>query len=311
MASSAAGIPAARDNDDAIGLRLLEPADTVTLDRLAQRWFHHQIRVFCRRPKGLDLGPALPGRLRGGWGRQLMAGASAEALAGHPCHWQPPCAFDVLFRSRPNLGGLEMPKPYVLTAEAMGEDIAVTLTLFGFATDWCDSAAEALVRALRQGITTGDGRCLPLEPIERAIAAGEAVAVPEGARRVVLRFATPLQLRRGEAMIAEGPALMSSLANRVSGLARWQDARADADWRGLKAAAAELRYDLSGLRPVVWQRKSSRQPGRALPMAGLTGAVTIEGALDPFLPLLALGETAHVGSHAAIGLGRYTLHIDG
>ena len=37
----------------------------------------------------------------------------------------------------------------------------------------------------------------------------------------------------------------------------------------------------------------------------------IAGDLAPFLPWLALGAVTHVGSHAALGMGRYSLMVEG
>jgi hypothetical protein len=42
-------------------------------------------------------------------------------------------------------------------------------------------------------------------------------------------------------------------------------------------------------------------------MGGRRLVVLIEGDLAPLMPLLAIGETCHAGSHASLGLGRYTL----
>lgn len=56
-----------------------------------------------------------------------------------------------------------------------------------------------------------------------------------------------------------------------------------------------------------WHRASARRDGRRVPMEGLAGTLWIAGDLAPVWPLLVLGTTAHVGSHAALGLGRYGL----
>lgn len=37
----------------------------------------------------------------------------------------------------------------------------------------------------------------------------------------------------------------------------------------------------------------------------------IEGDLAPLMPLLAIGATTHAGSHASLGLGRFTLQSVG
>ena len=70
-------------------------------------------------------------RLRGGIGEVLLEGASAEAIAGQPCPWDPPCTFDILFREQGRAGVHGIPKPYALAAERRGRDLVVAMTLFG------------------------------------------------------------------------------------------------------------------------------------------------------------------------------------
>ena len=59
---------------------------------------------------------------------------------------------------------------------------------------------------------------------------------------------------------------------------------------------------------VTWQRRSGAQAGQALTMTGLVGKLDIVTPPEGLMPLLALGETMHGGSHTALGLGRYSLY---
>ncbi len=291
---------------DSVGERLARPAEPVALPDLPDAWPHHRVTVVgAVAPGSLDAvemaaDPAMPGRVRGAWGRWLMEAASGEALAGRPCPWSPPCAYDALFRERRLLPGLEMPKPFVIAVDAVGPRLlAVTLTLFGFSSGWLEGAADALVAAMRGGLS--------LEPLDRSVERLAAVALPPVPALVGLDFRTPLSLRREGGLAPVGAALLSSLGNRVSALARWRDAEVVADWPALKAHAATLRYGTDALRVVRWHRASARQGGRRVPMEGLSGTLWIAGNLAPVWPLLVLGTTAHAGSHAALGMGRYTL----
>ncbi len=307
--------------------RLLHPAETVALAELPARWFHQTVEVVVA-GRGERAGdPALPGRLRGAWGAELMRAASDAALAGRPCPWDPPCALDVLMREQGRMtAGLMLPRPAVIRAERRGRDLVVRLTLFGFACDWIEAAAEALVAALRQGDplrAAGPGGRDPAESVTviraRRLLSAEGLSVPAAAAAAELTLVTPLQLRRGTETAFDGlGSLVASLGNRISGLARWQDCAVAADWRGLVAFAENLRCDAE-LRPVRWMRWSGRQGGRAIPMDGLIGRIVIDGGpgngpgggLGPLVPLLALGATAHAGSHAALGLGAYDLTLIG
>lgn len=302
-------------DDDPIGARLATPMAVAGLADLPQRWFHAEVVALCRPPRGWSVGdlvhdPAFPGRLRGAWGRQLLNTASPAAQQGGPCPWSPPCAYDPLFREHPALKGMETPKPYVIAADpAPGESgrMALRLTLFGFAADWLESAADAWILALRGGVAMPNGLHAALEPLDRRITVHEGLppSPPPAAAR--LHFVTPLCLRRGGATHGDVGALFTSLGNRLSGLARWQDTAVAADWRGLKDHAATLTINASLLRPVSWKRHSARQGDAPIRMEGLRGAVTLTGDLAPLWPLLTLGALTHAGSHAALGLGRYSV----
>ena len=289
--------------------RLLAPVDRVALGDLPDRWFHQTIAVRLPGLAAAAGDPALPGRIRGALGHQLMRTASDAALAGTPCPWDPPCAYEVLFREQGQLtGGLGLPRPMVVSAVPLRDDLVVRLSVFGFACDWSDSAGEALVAALRHG----DPLRRPAPPAIRSrdLRTVETLAVPPDRRFATLTFVSPLCIRDGDPGRFAGPAaLIASLGNRVGAMARWQDCAVDADWRALVDRAATLGCDASALRPVDWVRSSARQGGRAIPMRGLVGPLVLEGALGDLAALLALGATCHAGSHAALGLGAYTLTL--
>jgi hypothetical protein len=213
----------------------------------------------------------------------------------------------VLFRTQGKITpALEIPKPYVLALDAEDGDLLVQLTLFGFASDWTEMAAEALLRALRGPLSIGRS----LEVGERRIWSEEGLA-PFEANALSLQFETPLQIRQqGRTAVPDLPMLISNLGNRISGLARWQDATVEADWRALKAHAGEIALTAFDRESRDWQRFSRRQ-GRQIPMQGRLPRWLIEGDLAPILPLLQIGTTTHAGSHAALGMGRFSLEVVG
>jgi hypothetical protein len=300
-----------------LAARLLRPAQAVGLAGLPALWFTSWVLLRCRGAGALAIDPAVPGKIRGAFGRALAQTASFEAVRGLPCPWQPPCALDALFRCQGHITpALELPKPYVLALLQEDGDLLVRLTLFGFATEWTEMALEALVRALRGPLSLRQ----PLVLVDRRYGSDESVAVAEVPDALVMAFATPLQLRRRQrggvdvattVAPAEGGdfvSLVSSLGNRVSGLARWQDTEVVADWKEIKAAAGAV-----GVRPLTrlptgWHRYSRRQE-RWIPAAGVRTTLLLQGGLRPLLPLLAIGTTTHAGSHATLGQGRYELLV--
>ncbi|HLO77909.1 MAG TPA: hypothetical protein VK196_15755, partial [Magnetospirillum sp.] len=133
--------------------RLAEPVRRIDLEMATREWHHARIEVRCAGWADLADDPRTPARLRGALGRQLAEAASPEARAERPCPWQPACALDVLFGNHGKVaGGLEIPKPYVVAARRDGGDLLAEVTLFGFAADLAEVAAEALVRGLRVGL---------------------------------------------------------------------------------------------------------------------------------------------------------------
>lgn len=289
--------------------RLLHPARRIALADLPAQWFYSIVEVRCRGSRPLAVDPKFAGAVRGAWGAQLKVAASPEAIAGEACRWQPPCALDVFFRSQGRITpALEIPKPYVLALHADGADLLVRLTLFGFATDWTEAAAEALVRGCRKVFFRGRR----LDVVDRRYWSEDGIAADDVPAALVLAFETPLEIRlRDAAGQANGSpfalsTLVATLGNRISGLARWQDAAVDGDFRALKQQAAALRVQVLDHPPARWRRFSHRQ-GQWIPMAGRQPVALIEGKLTDLMPLLAIGETCHGGSHASLGLGRYAL----
>ncbi|SIS36771.1 CRISPR system precrRNA processing endoribonuclease RAMP protein Cas6 [Insolitispirillum peregrinum] len=293
--------------------RLATPTDAATMDELLASWFHADVVTLCQPPRGwtaADLAKdfALPGRLRGAWGQQLLRMASLPAQRGEPCPWSPPCPYDPLFRERPPRGGLEFPKPYTIAVDP-GPDgtVALRLTLFGFATDWLENAAEAWTQGLRNGVGMPDGLQAALEPIDRRLTVREHLPQPAVPPAAILRFVTPLNLRRGGVVHSDITSLFSSLSSRVCGMARWLDCAVTIDRDELRARAASLSIDNGHLQMVSWQRWSRRQGNTPIQMDGLVGPMVIAGDLAPFWPLLLAGQSCHAGSHSAQGLGRYRL----
>ena len=287
----------------ALARRLNRPARRVALGDLPAGWFHSIILARCRDAADLADQPGFPGKVRGAWGEALKGTASAEALADRPCPWVPPSALDVFFRGQGRVRPeLEIPKPYVIAVFPEAHDLWVRLTLFGFATEWTEMAAEALLLALRGRLSIGRR----LEVVDRRYWSEEGVALPAAAC-LALTFETPGQMRQQQQVRPiDFRSLVNSLCDRIQGLARWQDAEVLADWSALKDQARALSVSHLGSTPESWSRHSRRQ-NKDFAMAGERSQWLISGELAPLLPLLAIGTTTHAGGRASLGLGRYRL----
>ncbi len=92
---------------------------------------------------------ALAGRIRGAFGEELLRGASPQSARGAPCPWEPPCAFEALFRKQGRMTpGTDFPSPWVLSIMPQRDDLLVQMSLFGVGCEWGSAAAEALTVVL-------------------------------------------------------------------------------------------------------------------------------------------------------------------
>lgn len=276
---------------------------------LAGLWRMSQIRLRCHGAAPVVRNFNAPAKIRGAWGRALAEGASPEALAGGPCGWDAPCAYDLFFNPQGRLtAGLELPKPFVIALEPDDDDLLVDLTLFGIATEWTGEAADGLVRALRVGLDSG-ARRRPLAIADRSMEIAEGVPLADLSRGAVLRFVTPVALREGERTHAEPAAMIASLANRIGGLARWHGARLDLDPAALKSEAQRLGAGAvwrAAHLPPAWQR-GSRAQGRSHSMIGMLGELALPSMGAETEVLLSLGSFTHVGARTALGAGRFRI----
>jgi CRISPR-associated endoribonuclease Cas6 len=128
--------------------------------------------------------------------------------------------------------------------------------------------------------------------------------------RVTLEFLTPTRLKHKGRQVFEGPpfqALIKALLGRTSSLSYFHcGQRLETDFRGLIDQAASVKMVAAESHWEDWSRVSGRQKER-INMGGLVGRVTYEGELEPFLPLLALGELIHVGKGTVFGNGQYRI----
>ncbi len=125
--------------------------------------------------------------------------------------------------------------------------------------------------------------------------------------RMKIMLKTPLRLKFQNRLSAELPfhLLVRAMLRRVDSLLRcYGDQSPDLDFKGLVRRAETVRIveSESDLRWYDWHRYSQRQDQKML-MGGMLGAVTYEGVLDEFMPLIEFCEQTHIGKQTAFGLG--------
>jgi hypothetical protein len=285
--------------------RLMSASKTADLQEFSTSWSEANL-VWCLGGQAGGTGDlALPGRLRGAFGVALMANLSAEEREGVLCPRNPPCAFDVLFRKHGRMDvGFELPSPWIIEADACGSDLLVRLRLFGFACDYATAAADAMARALQTIWLRSDDFSAHQTMVCQSLPAESA----NGA--LALHFMTPVLLT--SANVTKQPrSLVTSLAARIAGLARWHDLSLKLDRAALVATLGDLTFSWIRPRRVRWRRHSSRQ-NRVIPMSGILGTLTLSGpsdALSLARLLLRFGSRCHIGADVAFGCGRFAVEL--
>jgi hypothetical protein len=125
--------------------------------------------------------------------------------------------------------------------------------------------------------------------------------------KLTVNFLTPTRMKY-EGRFVDRPefhVLVRNILRRVSSLYYFHcGERWETDYRGIIEAAQGVQLAEAGTGWVDWERYSRRQQQR-MNLGGLVGRATYEGELEPFLPLLVLGELVHVGKGTVFGNGKY------
>jgi hypothetical protein len=215
---------------------------------------------------------------------------------------------------------------------AEGEAFGVDLVLLGRGRAQLPYFIEALRRAGETGVGTGVGR-YAVEAVAQQTSGDwveiyrpgtsletlhePTVAPPPMPTGATLQIAllTPLRLKVENDLVTVDRLrfrdFFSHLLRRVSLLSYFHtDTPLETDFRALVQAAGAIDWQATELCWHDWTRYSSRQDA-LLQMGGLVGTLTLPTAeLAPFWPYLWLGQWAHVGKAAVMGLGHYRLSAD-
>ncbi len=294
--------------------RLDSPGIEVDLPTLAARWYRQTARWRLPGLAPLAVDPGLVGRIRGAFGQRLTRSASAAALAGQPCTFEPPSAFEVLWRKQGRIGaGYEHAAPFVIGVSPHAGALDIELTVFGFASEWMPAILETMTAALLHDVDWAGNTRLFVPAIR--VEGRNLVTLPsldheaEGSSSLMLEMLSPLVIT-GVDPRSKPASLVIGLVRRVEALARWQDTALSVEVSdALCGQARELTYDFDEFHEVRWRRGSQRQD-KWIPMRGYFGNLLISGApmrRGDFERLFALGEICHIGADIAFGCGRYRI----
>lgn len=288
--------------------RFLLQADPVR-DAAALAGLWHDQTVIYRLENGRKLQrPDLGAHLRRSFLGALAAGASPGARNNLPCPWDPPCGLDIFLREQlRGSRGDGLPKPYVIFSETCGNDLLVSLRVFGMANDWFMLAAEAMLAGMRDLLPWQRiyGCDLPVIG-DRQFQQVSGLELPSVGDIVRLKFISAVDAGGGKAGRRIEPSLLSRLLRRIDGLARWQGVGFTPDYgREMAAMIADLDYSQSALRPGTHISPSRHRKTR--PHKTMQGMLVVIGDLTALLPVLAIGERCHMGRAAVEGMGRYRM----
>ncbi|MEZ5785683.1 MAG: CRISPR system precrRNA processing endoribonuclease RAMP protein Cas6 [Xanthobacteraceae bacterium] len=273
-----------------------------TPDELLLMWIHEEIRVVCARPPELEDYPDLAMRIRGAFGRALALAGPPIAHRHDPFDRPPP--FPPLFGAEGETARL-----FTIDVDVLADVVQVDLRLFGAAAFWADQCREALVAALAGGVSLKAESRLrhPLEPLDCMMRRVCADLPPRSVGAVAMACVTPVAVRSDHALLTTPAALLYAAVTRARRLAPWLDVSLTADWGALRGTCEQARVVRDRLLPYRSVRFSQRQRDRRIPVTGLLGECRVEGDLTPLAPFLVLAEHTHIGSHAALGMGRVRL----
>jgi hypothetical protein len=184
---------------------------------------------------------------------------------------------------------------------------------------------RSFTRVAADGIGQGRGRAklLRVEPLGRNGSPRELPAsraaplvldldpVPEPVRAVLVRFATPTEIKWRSGLVAppEFAALFARIRDRLSSLAvLYGHGPLEIDFKGLGERSKQVLMTGARIQHVSVQRRSTKT-GQTHPIGGFTGEVEYKGALAEFVPYLRAAWWTGVGRQTVWGNGMIEVHL--
>ena len=284
--------------------QLRAPLHRVDLNGLLDLWQHDDVVVTCVRPSDLEECPDLPLRMRGALGNALQD-LCADAVQHDP--FDRPTAHRLMYKWKPPRHGLvDVATPYVVRAEVRGDVVEVRVRLFGAAGYHAPMVIRGLIAALEGGVSIRNHGIrarftVTGAQIERFD--GAARAWMKGGSSATLYLLTPVIIRRDRILQIAPLSLLRSTMRRAQAIAPWMNCTLMTDEETLFEGGKRLRFNMAEVHSEGWERTSSNNPGKGIPMRGYAGKITLEGDLSDWASYLDLAQYASIGGECALGFG--------
>ncbi|MBL8142645.1 MAG: CRISPR system precrRNA processing endoribonuclease RAMP protein Cas6 [Acidobacteria bacterium] len=317
------------------GVRTSDLLDTVRVTRL-------RVTLVATESGALPAFPGSMIRGLLGWGLKDVLCSRESAARCEQCHLADACRYPALFEPALHPAGLvpgvadpsppfviAFPESFPRAVEAC-DTLTFTVTLFGrsaqYASDYIAAFFAAATRGYRLGDRGGpfgvgrvsvafpDNRWQEVSPSDRLtlddislplsqLAGPETTSHPG---RLTVEFVTPIRLKTDNHVTGSPRfgVLVDRLADRVARiLGTWHGIEWLEHRREFCRDAHAVRAISSTARRMHVTRHSNRQR-TSMDLPGVQGAVTYEGPVSAYLPILRLGEFLHVGKNTSAGFGR-------
>lgn len=317
---------------------MTSPVETAARTEAVIRYV--QLRFAVTAIDTLGLPPYKGSTLRGAFGaalRRISCALKRKDCDG--CLLRQSCAYSYIFETPPPPDAAMMrkyprvPHPYIVeppvderTVLDAGESFDFGITLIGRAVEFLPYIVYAVRQMGEAGIGKGRGRFR----LDNVMAGENPVyeadcevihSVPDSridlfpaetppfppVDGVDMELLTPLRIKFGERFVndIEFHMIIRAMLRRVSALYEFHEGGDSSSWdfKGLIGQAGTVKTVRHDLRWRDWERYSNRQE-ELLKMGGLTGSVSFEGEIGPFMPLLRTAEALHAGKGTVFGLGR-------
>lgn len=253
------------------------------------------------------------------------------------------CAYPYIFETPlpPDTDRMKLytvaPHPFVIfpvpvgnRSMPVGGELSIELNVFGRANAHLPYMVYAFQIAGKRGIgksegkfellrieqnTSGDGGWQLIWSEDSTLTQKPAFMpeLPECPDDLLIEFQSPLRLKRDEHLVGAKEFgfsdLFRNLLRRIAMLVYFHEQTSfEPDFAGLAEASRRVEIIQKDLRWQDWTRYSSRQK-ETMQMGGLVGTIELKReGLQPFWPLLWLGQWTHAGKGASMGLGRYRIY---
>ena len=287
-----------------------------TLADLLAAWQMDEVEIELPSMGGFANSPSLGNKVRGAFGVALLEGASAAVRSRKRCDWPWTSTAEIFFGRRRliTLGrhSSEIAKPFVLSARrSPSGSLIVAIRIFGSARERTSAATDALIRSVRDLVRWSDlakdeNHFVPakIEVASVSVQSGKGLVVERiNPKSAELTFVTSIDAERGS--VLDNPALvLERILRRVALLAPWQQVSLHDCYPALLETCAAVTVDAVDETSLPVQTTGGHRLANRL---DASVSMHISGMIGPIWPALQIGEVAHVGRGASLGLGRFRL----